>query len=83
MKCDKCNTEKIFNGFFYRCPKCNSNKKKWHFKKENTPESKMLCGRNAQMNGGTASFTTSIREVFMSRPCKQCLNKLLIQHKKE
>ncbi len=48
-------------------------RKKWHLKKENTPESKMLCGADAEFNGGTASFTTTFNEVFLRDPCGNCL----------
>lgn len=49
---------------------------RWHLKKENTPKSKMFCGRDAKFNGGTASFTTTIMDVFLGNPCKQCLTKM-------
>ena len=57
--------------------------RRWHFKKENTPESKMLCGSDAQMNGGTARLTTTCKESFMRNPCKNCLSKLKIKISKQ
>ena len=48
---------------------------RWHFKQQNTPESPMLCGRKARMNGGTARFTTTIESVFLRNPCKSCVKK--------
>lgn len=50
--------------------------RRWHFKKENNPESKMLCGRTAYINEGTARFTTTNKELFLENPCKKCLIKL-------
>lgn len=46
---------------------------RWHLKKHNTPKSRMFCGRNAKMNGGTARFTTTIQTVFLDNPCGNCL----------
>lgn len=48
-------------------------KHKIHYKRYNTPESVMLCGKKAYRYGGTAQYTTTVEKVFDGRPCKSCL----------